>query len=370
VRDRLLALLGELLTQNGVAFVSYNALPGAHFRTMIREMMLYRAEGIEDPKQRVTEAIEFLRIVVAARPEGDPYRMLVEEQLERMEKRSPEVTYHDEMTGAYHPVQFIEFAEGAQRHGLQYLSESTLPRSTDPCYLPAVRRAIENVAGGDILKQEQMLDFARIRMYRETLLCRAEQVVRRDFPVEHVRRLLLASQARSAPGETPGAKIFTLPSGVKMESNHPAVIALLEVLEAASPRVLSFDEIEPRIAGSGFALDGDGVNVVMRLAAANMIELHAWRPPVAEGIAARPLASGCSRQEALTRMYATTLMHGTVGLDDPVLRSFLKLLDGTRDRAALLDAMKGEFPGMGTEELERGIEPSLRIFHRAGLLEA
>jgi len=108
----------------------------------------------------------------------------------------------------------------------------------------------------------------------------------------------------------------------------------------------------------------------MRLAAANMIELHAWRPPVAEGIAARPLASGCSRQEALTRMYATTLMHGTVGLDDPVLRSFLKLLDGTRDRAALLDAMKGEFPGMGTEELERGIEPSLRIFHRAGLLEA
>jgi SAM-dependent methyltransferase len=370
VRERLLALCGELLAPNGVAFVSYNALPGGHLRRMIRDMMLYGVKDVEDPEQRVSGALAFLHFVLEARPEGDPYRLLIEEQLEKVEKHSPQLTYHDEMTDTYHPVHFIEFAEHAGKHGLQYLSEAVLPLPTDPCYRPEMRRALENAAGNDILKQEQMLDFVRARMYRATLLCRTERVVRRDFPPEHFRRLLFASQARSTPGEASGTKIFTLPGGIKMESNHPGVIALLEALEAALPRALSFEEIEPRLAATGFALDGEGATLLMRLAVAKMIELHAWRAPVAQGVSERPRASACSRQEARTRVYATTLQHGTMGLDDPQVRSFLKLLDGTRDRNALLDAMKAEFPAMPVEELEKGIEPSLGIFHRAGLLEA
>jgi hypothetical protein len=154
-----------------------------------------------------------------------------------------------------------------------------------------------------------------------------------------------------------------------MESNHAGAIALLEELEAAWPRALSFDEIEPRIAATGFVLDGDGVTLLMRLVVARMVELHAWRAPVAGEVSARPRASACGRQEALTRPYATTLLHGTVALDDPVVRSFLKLLDGTRDRSALLDAMKAEFPAKPQEELEEGIEPGLAFLHHAGLLE-
>jgi methyltransferase-like protein len=233
-----------------------------------------------------------------------------------------------------------------------------------------MQSALETAAGVDILKQEQMLDFVRARMYRETLLSRAERVVRRGFPAEHFRRLLFTSQARSTPGEAPGAKVFTLPGGIRMESNHPGVIALLEALEAALPRALSLEEMEPRLAGTGLALDGEGAALLMRLAVAKMIELHAWRAPVAQEVSARPRASACGRQEARTRVYATTLLHGTMGLDDPAVRSFLKLLDGTRDRKALLEAMRAEFPAMPAEDIEKGIEPSLVLFHRAGLLEA
>jgi methyltransferase-like protein len=229
--------------------------------------------------------------------------------------------------------------------------------------------ALARTAGDDILKQEQMLDFARMRGYRETLLCRAEHIVRRDFPVEHLRRLLLASPVKSTPGETSGATIFQLADGIKMESNHAGAIALLEVLEAAWPRVLSFDELEPRIAATGFAFDGDGVTLLMRLVVAKMVELHAWRAPVAGEVSARPRASACARQEARTRANATTLLHGTVTLDDPVVRGFLKLLDGTRDHKALLDAMEAEFPALPQEALQEGIEPGLAFFHRAGLLE-
>jgi hypothetical protein len=51
------------------------------------------------------------------------------------------------------------------------------------------------------------------------------------------------------------------------------------------------------------------------------------------------------------------------------VRSFLKLLDGTRDRNALLDTLKAEFPALPQEALEEGIEPGLAFFYRAGLLE-
>src|SRR5271163_1805127 len=40
VRDRLLALCHALLAPEGVAFVSYNALPGGHVRNLVREILL------------------------------------------------------------------------------------------------------------------------------------------------------------------------------------------------------------------------------------------------------------------------------------------------------------------------------------------
>jgi SAM-dependent methyltransferase len=370
VRERMMALCGELLAPDGVVFVSYNAMPGGHLRMMIREMMLDRVKDIEEPQKRVSESIAFLHFLVESRPADDAYRLLIQKQLEGMEERSPEGTFHDWLTDAYYPVSFTEFVEHARRHGLQYLSEAVLPPMNDPCYRAEMRAAVESAVGGDIVKQEQMLDFMRARMFRETLLCRAERVVRRDYPAEHLRRLRLASQASSAPGETPGTMVFTLPDGVSMESNHAGAIALLKELEANWPRPVSLAELEPRLARAGFSLDEEGVTLLMRLIVARLFEIHAWSAPVTSEVSTHPRASACARLEARTRAFATTLLHGTLRLDDPVLVSFLKLLDGTRDRRALLDALQGEFPEMPWERLEAGIEPSLRLLHRAGMLEA
>jgi SAM-dependent methyltransferase len=370
VRDRLLALCNELLTPHGIAFVSYNAMPGGHVRNMVREMMLCRAQGIDDPLQRVAAGHDLLRFVIQERPEGDPYRLLIEEQLKKMEKVGPHVTCHDELTEAYRPVHLFEFVRHARKHGLQYLSEAVLPPPTDPGYRSEIRSALGYAVGDDVVQQEQMLDFLRARVYRETLLCRAEHVVWRDFPADCLRRLLLASQTESSAGEAPGAKAFTLPGGIKIESNHPVAIALLEALGAAWPHALSFDEIESRLGGAHLALDGEGTALLMRLAVTRMIEFHAWRAPVAQEVSARPRASAVSRQEAISQGYATTLLHTKFGLEDPVVRGFIRLLDGTRDRVALLHALTAEFPSVPPEKLAAGIEPGLRVFHREGLLEA
>jgi methyltransferase-like protein len=371
VRDRLLALCGELLTAEGVAFISYNAMPGGHLRTMIREIMLSCTSGMEDPLERVQAGLGFLRFLIQSRPEGDLLRALLENQLARMEQRDAAGTRHDELTDAYQPVYFADFAGHAQRHGLQYLSEAELAPPTDPGYRTEIQAALEDAACGDSLRKEQLLDFVRMRAYRETLLCRAGRRVEHSFSAEHFRRLLFASQATATPGESPGTTVFVLPGGIRMESNHPVVAALLKRLAAAWPRALRYDEITPDLAEAGFTLDAGGAALLIRLAVTKMIELHAWSAPVARGVVERPRVSAYCRQEARAQQRnATSLLHKTVSLEDARVRSLLRLLDGTRDRGAILEAMKAEFPDTPAVELESGIEPGLMLFHRTGVLEA
>jgi len=368
VRERLLAFCRELLSPHGVAFVSYNALPGGHLRNMIRDMMLYAVKDVDDPEQWVERGMAFLRVVLETRPEGDAFRLSIERQLEKMRTRNLRSVFHDELSAVHEPLHFFEFARHARRHGLEYLSEAVLPPPPDPCYRSDLRPAIEEAAGDDFIAQEQVLDFMRMRMYRETLLCRAEREVRRELSPESFRRLLFASKATSGLGETQGAKLFTLPGNIRMETAHPHVIALMEQLEAVWPRALSFAEIEPRLSEAGFSLDNEGAALLMRLAVAEMIDLRAWKAPLAAEIPLRPRASACSRQEVRSREQVTTLLHTTLRLDDPV-RSFLALLDGTRDRAALLDALKAEFPAIPADQLEQGIEPNLLRLYGVGVLE-
>jgi hypothetical protein len=108
----------------------------------------------------------------------------------------------------------------------------------------------------------------------------------------------------------------------------------------------------------------------LQLAIAQLIELHAWTPPLANGISERPRATETSRLDARTRDYSATLWHTQVNFTDMVGRHCLELLDGTRDRAALLKGLKAQFPQTPVEELEAGMEPNLNFVYRAGLLEA
>ncbi len=370
VRERLLVLCSELLAPNGIAFVSYNTLPGGLVRDAIREIMLYRIDGTEHLEKQVGGALELVHFLLASRSEGDAYRRLMEEHLKKIEERTAPATFHDELSEAFHTVSFTGFMRHAQQNGLQYLCEAALPPPPDPCYRQEIRSAMEAMAPGNIIAQEQMLDFARARKFRETLLCRADREMRRDYPPESFRRLQLASPATSAQGDAPGAMIFTLPGGIKMEANHPGAVALMLALERAWPRGLGFEEIEPRLAGTGLSLDASGATMLMRMAVAKFVELHAWRPRLPAGMPERPRASAASRQEIRAHSQGVTLLHSMVKLDDAVAQKFFLLLDGTRDRGALLEALAGEFPEIPREELGKQLEPSLQYFYGAGFIEA
>jgi hypothetical protein len=267
-------------------------------------------------------------------------------------------------------VSFLDFVDHARRHGLQYLCEAELPVPSDPCYNAEIQAEFEKIARGDDLKKEQLLDYARMRAYRETLLCRQKHSVSREIAAEQLRRLSLASQAMAEPGQTEGATAFVLPGGARMESNHRGVTALLRELIAAWPHAVAFRDLEPLLTDTELGLEAGGGAMLIRLMIAKMIELRAWSPPLAKRIDERPRISACSRQEAELRGRSATLLHTTAMFEDPKARCLIRLLDGARDRNSLLAEMSREFPDEPPEGLAAGIERGLGFFHRAGMLES
>jgi SAM-dependent methyltransferase/methyltransferase-like protein len=369
VRDRLLANCRALLAPEGVAFVSYNALPGGHLRNLVREILLHGA-GDDDPAQSVARGLEFLRIVLESRPEGDPFRVLLDREAMQLEKRDPQVIYHDELCREHRAVSFSEFIAHAGSHGLRYLSESTLPAPTDPCFQPQQASTAETLAGGDRIAQEQILDFVRMRMYRETLLCRADHTISGDVCVEAFSRLRFGCAADSVPGEGAVLRVYTLPGGLRMKSQHPGTVQLMETLIDSWPRSIPFAELEERLAAHGIVFDAEFLTLLLRLVVSRFVQVHAWQAPVSSQIAVRPKASATSRQEAAMRDQVATLLHSSLQLEDAQVRNFLMLLDGTRDRSELLAALEERNPQMPEGALAERIEPNLRLLHRNGVLLA
>jgi len=155
-----------------------------------------------------------------------------------------------------------------------------------------------------------------------------------------------------------------------MEANHPGAVALMLELERAWPRALPFEEIDRRLTGTGLSLGAGGNTMLMRLAVSKFVELHAWRPRLPARMPERPRASASSRQEIRAQSQAAALFHSMVRLDDAIAQKFFLLLDGTRDRGALLAALTAAFPEIPAEEIAKQLEPSLEYFYRAGFLEA
>jgi hypothetical protein len=108
---------------------------------------------------------------------------------------------------------------------------------------------------------------------------------------------------------------------------------------------------------------------------ARLVELWSEPPPAATRAGPRPEASPLARaQAAAGHEHASSLLHQSVSLSDPVGRPLITLLDGSRDRAALAGELSdvlgeaGRAPAGG--RLEDLLDTALERLAALGLLLA
>ena len=332
-RDALLAACRAHLVPHGVAYVSYDVLPGGHLREITRQMLRWHLREVEEPEERIAQARALLSAVAAAGGDGDELRQRLAWQAEWALGQSDPSLFHDELAEHHEAVLFTDFVAHAGRHGLQFLAEADV--------FEMQAGALPAGLGGDAVTREQYLDFFKGRMFRQTLLCRAEAEPRE--PAAAVVRTMLAASPVRPEGEVgPGRVAFRAPRGTTLTTDDAAVKTALLRLGEAWPAAVPVAEL-----GGGDAV----TEMLLRAYAADVVHLHVWAPPIATAPSERPLAAAPARLQAARGTRITTLRHAEIDVPDELGRRLITLLDGTRDRAALLHEL-----GRPAEELERSLQ--------------
>jgi SAM-dependent methyltransferase len=158
VRERLLALCRAVLERHGVAYISYNALPGGHLRALTWDAMRFHVRELERPEERIGAAREMLSVLAEGIPGDDPYRRFSAAYAERVLGRSDAVIYHDDLEPDNHPLLFTDFVAHAAAHQLQYLAEADW-FDMSASGLPRAAAELLSRCGEDRIVREQYLDF-------------------------------------------------------------------------------------------------------------------------------------------------------------------------------------------------------------------
>ena len=387
VREKILSLCAELLTEQGVAYVSYNAYPGNHLRDLARRMMHFHAGAFADPRQQMAQARALLKFVAEAKPEPDVYHQVVRQELDRVTRYTDAGFFHDDLSSTNQSFYFHEFATSAARHGLQYLSEAEVTDLQEDGLSATATVMLHQLGSQNVIAREQYLDFLKGRAFRQSLLCRDHLQLDRVPNPGRVMDLFVAAEVRPvspvANFRAPGLEDFAGPSHAVIATGHALVKAALVHLGEIWPGALSFRELvaaaSAKLAEPGAAPIAPEAGEVAALAgfllqsyAIGFVELHVHRPGLVTQISERPVASALARLQIQSGPAVSSLRHTVIKLEDAPLQHLLALLDGTRDRAALLLAMKEFLPAAGTNRTEADLagqlECSLRALALSGLL--
>lgn len=339
-RDRLLAICRGRLAPNGVAYISYNCLPGCHIRRMVREVMRFHTREIQDPAERIRQAIAACQFIANSIEKPDSYRQIFKEQLEQIQKCGVAHLFHDDLAEINDPVYFHEFAAHGARHGLQFLGEADFFDMQDNAFSPQARQTLGQMEDSR-LTREQYLDFVKCRRFRQTLLCHRELALTYPPDPSPIETFHISSQAKAtplAPGPDGMTVVrFATARSDALEIGHPMGIRAMQLLAAQWPATISFEDLVAR-AGESEATDSSCSSDARRVL--SKILLEAYRAGVVEFRLSptrclsvpseRPVLSRFARWQLSRSEAITTLRGDNLVIADDAGRRLLGLLDGTR----------------------------------------
>ncbi|MGH2970428.1 MAG: methyltransferase regulatory domain-containing protein [Solirubrobacteraceae bacterium] len=349
-RDALLAACRSHLAADGIAYVSYNANPGGHMRSALREAGLWFARAQHDPVAKAERAQVLFRFLAENRAGTDDWwGGLLAGQLPAYAHGPTYRLVHDDLADHWSPVWFAEFAERAARHGLAYVGDGDLANLLTRRIPGAVDDDLRELAAGDRVAYEQIADLLRCVFFRQSVLCRDSRKPAAEPDAGAVRRLHFAARAGAEGSDDGQAGLLA---------------SAMALLRARAPDTIGFDELRAALGADPDALadamlEGFHAELVMP----HRAPLRAVSPAGVE----RPAASPLARWQARRELEVTSLAYTSVRMEEPAARLLITLLDGTRDRAAIR-AEFAERTGvrLSAADLDANLEQLGRLFLLSG----
>ncbi|TVP86544.1 MAG: methyltransferase domain-containing protein [Thioalkalivibrio sp.] len=343
VQEHVMALCGARLAPGGIAYVSYNTLPGGRQRSMLRDMLLHHVRDVTTPRERLAGAREMLAFLGTPLEETPPGHDWLRKELERLRDARDSYLYHEYLEETNEPVLFRTFVDRAAAHGLQYLADTQLHTLFPSTLGAAAEASLERF--DDLVAEEQYADFLTLRPFRHSLLCRGSDSLTREVDLDALLSLPLYTDL--APDRE---GVFRNAAGQVFRVETPLLRAVVESLGGTFPRARPLEAIMPealeRATGAGHAptpretaslpeelfslFVSGGVQATLCPPDPVPPEGPAGSGPCATRLA-RVLAERGERLIPTPRHQALQL--------DPVSTRMLALLDGSLEPAAVVEAM-------------------------------
>jgi methyltransferase-like protein/SAM-dependent methyltransferase len=355
VQDRILDICRKHLQPNGIAFISWNTLPGWHMRGMIRDMMVYHGRRFADPRQQVAQARALLDFLVSSvKAEQNPYGQFLRSELEQLRQQPDGYLAHEHLEEHNAPIYLHQFVERAMSHGLRYLADANICTMEFGLFPTEVSQVLNRLTT-DLVQLQQYIDFLKNRTFSQTLLghaalqpnYRAEPSILKKF---HIAAPLRPESA--APNlHSSGFEKFVTPSGASASSCHPIVKSALTILSEEWPQAVPFAALRARARTK---LQGRPVEdpatirqdehllgeafLKFYTSVAGLMEFRVVPLRLTPRPGPQPRAGALTRWQAKTGTQVTNLRHELITLND-FGRQLLLKLDGQTPRATLMREM-------------------------------
>lgn len=357
VRVQAMPLVARHLAPKGVAFVSYNTLPGCHMRRAVWEMLRYHTRDIEAKPAKLAAARSLLALVPMPVASESASQEAMRAEIRDVGESPDAKLAHDDMSEPNNPVYFHEFAADAARAGLAFLVGARLNTVMGAGLAPQVRQALGPL---DRLAREQYLDFIYFRRYRESLLCHANALSR--FVVQPPRALgmhALASlnlRRAATPEPKPDAHADARALQAYLLARWPISVPVAELA----------DWRHRTLPAAGEGLSHRPIELLLaELFVGGLVDLRTMPFSAVATLGEYPEAFAAARGINRDSDVLPNLYHEAIKFPDPDVRKLLGLLDGTRTREELVAAIGGPLSGPdGRAKLEK----ALTKLAREGLL--
>lgn len=346
VREQIMRICSQNLGEQGIAYVSYNTLPGWRMRGMLRDMLLHHVRNHATPQMRLAHAYELLDFLdTALDGQETAHAVYLKHEIDGLRKRHPSYVYHEYLEEINQPFLFSEFAAHAGQHKLQYVCEADLDTMFPDTLGEAAAPLLERFE--DAIEQEQYMDFLRNRNFRKTLLCHENLQIDRDLELEEFARSAFyacLSPAEDLDLRTVSAQTFVTPDAHAFVVSHPLTKAAVGYLNDNYPDAVGFDtlahEAKRRLTQARNTLHieqtdhllGELVGLYLRQA----IGLAEAPERLFRSLAERPRMNDLARAQTEFGLgHVATARHATIELDAFAAR-VIQYLDGSRTRAQLI----------------------------------
>jgi methyltransferase-like protein len=362
VRSKLLAICRDNLSENGVAFVSYNALPGWGMRKALRDLLLFHTGALQGTQEKVQQARALTALLASAvGTEGGAYGQLLQQEMARLGTERDYFVRHDLLAEVNQAFYFHEFIRLAASANLQYLSGPILAQMLVSNLPPKLQEPLRKL-GSDPVAVEQYMDFVQNQSFRRTLLCHAGVKLNRTLTPDLLRGFYYTSLISKPDAGTlnlqPGvAHEFQVRDNVAgLKNDSPFTKAVLDSLAGMKVARISYPELVatarakslPFLTGEqhqrrAATEEGGLAQGLAQLYMRGVIDIFADRPQLTLTVTEKPAATPLARHQATQGGLATNRAHDSIPLD-ATARSILSACNGERDAAGIVTFLAAQSP--------------------------